>query len=747
MQFPNQQILEIEKTPEWCSLHGDYAQSILRSSNTSRQKMNLDFMSYNGQKAPESMNYLTKTYGAKNRAEFISYRVHAPFIKLREGEFLAMPLAATVETINRDAKSEKMLQADLYMGAMAAKTELTHLKDKVGVDVMEGAAIPDSEEDPLWEKMSPKDKQEEVMQIILDEQIIDDDIKIKLSQDNLNAHITSFCFSKVERNEDGETHVISYDPREAIYEEVKGDIFLERSPILGAAPFVPIHEVLKRYKFNTKQLELLKNISGTPSEYLTRYSSSMRMYNNNLFVQVMHIEWKSVSPIYYKKMKKTATQLANTFISEEEKKSNPDWEYIILEMDTKKYEEKKDWHDTQVEKGVYDIVVKYKEVLWELTRIGGMRELDINCRQSLFQMRSVDDPSRIMQGSYTGFLCQTVDGVRISLMNELENLSNQFDIVMYKINSDIIRSKGKALGFNLAALHKKSSAEKTMAELFNDGIIFYDTSATGNMHGRDVSLNNMIQEADLGLSSSFVPLVNHASTILNLMERVTGINENRSGQIQASETAANNSSAIQSSRTITAAFDYGFGLYTKKVLTKVVESAKVTWAFYKVEKAEQILGAGKWKYLQVTQELGYRDYGVHLQDGTRYGQVKQFMQGLMEASLNAKEMRPEDALKFMLADTFAQQKAILEESWAKIKQFEQEGQQANIEASKQEQERQLQVQLQIANEDREDRQKNEKDNIILQGEVDIKVNAAKGSNKIVEQQHKSELENLNNELI
>ena len=34
------------------------------------------------------------------------------------------------------------------------------------------------------------------------------------------------------------------------------------------------------------------------------------------------------------------------------------------------------------------------------------------------------------------------------------------------------------------------------------------------------------------------------------------------------------------------------------------------------------------------------------------------------------------------------------------------------ERTKQEQERQLQVQLQIANEDREDRQKNEKDNIL-----------------------------------
>lgn len=736
MEFPNQQIPDIEKTPEWCSLHGDYAQAILRSSNADREKMNSDFMSWNGVKAPNSMDYLTKTYGKDNLAKYISYRVHAPKIKLRLGEFLASPLAATVETTNRDAKSEKMAQADLYLGAMAAKAELMHLKEKVGVDVMEGAPIPDSEEDPLWEKMSPKDKNEDIMQIILDEQIIDDDIKIKLSQDNLNGHITSFCFSKVERNEQGETKFISYDPREAIFEQVKGDIFLERSPILGAAPYKPLHEILKRYKFNTKQLALLKNIGATPMEYYKSSNGGMRMNNGTLFVQEMHIEWKSVSPVYFKKMPKTATQMQFS-----------ETDYIIKELDTKDYESKKEWHDQQVAKGKYEIIVKYKEVLWEMTRIGGLRELDVECRPSLFQMRSVDDPSRITASSYTGFLCQTVDGIRISLMNELENLSNQFDIVMYKINSDIIRSKGKALGFNLAALHKNSTAEKTLAELFNAGIIFYDTSASGNMHGRDVSLNNMITEADLGLSSSFPALVNQASVILDMMNNVTGINENRSGQIQASETAANNSSAIQSSRTITAAFDYGFNLYIKKVLTKVVESAKITWAFFKIEKAEQILGAGKWKYLQVTQELGYRDYGVHIQDGGKYAQVRQFMQGLMEASLNAKEMRPEDALKFMLSETFAEQKAVLENSWAKIKELEGQAQQANIQNQQQMQQAQLATQIEIANADREDRQLNEKDNIILQGDTDIRVNQSKMSDQVIVNQHKIESENLNNELI
>ena len=736
--FPDQTILQKDKTPEWCSLHLDYAQDLWRGSNILRDKMNSDFKSYNGQKDPDSLAYLTKTYGKSNRAKYISYRAHLPKIQLRVGEFLSQPLQATVETVNRDSKSAKMEQVNLYYGAMVAKQEILQLKEKAGVDIMEGADIPDNEEDPTWNNISVNDKEEDIMQIILNQQIPALDLKIKFSDDVLNGTITSMVFGKVERDEDGETRYISYDPRDAIFEEVKGDTFLEKSPILGAAPFLTVHDVLKRYKLTTKQITLLKEAAQNPSSYLTRSNGGMRLGNNGgLLVQVMHIEWKSVIPKYYKRVKKTATQLS----------IDSEVDYLDIELDADAYEKNKSWHDEQENRGKYEVIVKYREDMWEATRIGGLKELDVNMRRAYFQMRSVDDPTRITGGSYTGFLCQTVDGIRISLMNEMENLSNIFDIVMYKILSDVIRAKGKSMGFNLAALHKDSTVEKVMTELFNDGLITYDTSATGNMHGRDVSLNNMIQEFDQGLSQSFAALVQFKNDILDTMDRMTGINENRSGQIQASETVSNNASAIQSSRTITAAFDYGIHLYINKVLTKIVDSTKITWAFFKTEKGEQILGTSKFKFLKVTQELGYKDYAVHLQDGGKYGQVRQFMQGLMEASLNAKEMRPEDALKFMLSETFAGQKAVLEEAWAKIKELEGKSQQAQMANQQQMQQAQLQQQLDLEKARIEDAQAHDIEKIVVQGDTDIRVKRSEMSDQINVNQHKSTLESLNNENI
>jgi hypothetical protein len=697
--------------------------------------MDESFKSYNGIKTPESILYLTKTYGIQNRAKFIPYRAHSTKIKLMVGEFLTRPLNATVTTINRDAKSAKMDQLDFMYGAMEAKQEILDLKNKVGVDIMEGAPIPDGEEDPIFQKMSPKDKEESIMQIILNEQIPSLDLKQKFSNDLLNCSIASMIYGKVERDEEGETRYISIDPRDAIYEEIDGDTFLEKSPIMGCRQWMSIHDVMRRYNFDTKQLDMLKDISNNPQSYANASNNRIRYSpNGGLVVEVIHIEWKSVTASYFKKMPKTVTQLI----------FDPSEKFIYTEIDAKNYEDNKEWHDSQVQKGKYEIEVRYAEDLWEATRIGGLEKLDINMRRSYFIMRSVDEPGKVLSSSYTGFLCGTVDGKRISLMNEMENWSNIFDIVMYQILKDINKHKGTILGFNTAALGAKNTVKKINYDIVNDGFVTYDTSASGNFHGRDVSLNNILQTHDLGLSQSFGALVQFKNDILVMMDRMTGINNDREGQISASATATNTNSAIQASRTMTEPFFYGVYMYINKTLTKIVESTKITWAFYKLEKGEQILGVSKFKFLKVSQEIGYKDYGVHLEDSGKYAEVKQFMRDQLNASLNAKEIRPEDALAFVWSDIASEQKAILKEGWAKIKELEGQSQQAQMQNQQQMQAAQLEQQLQLAREDREDRQLNEKDNIILQGDTDIRVSQNKMSDQLILNQNKFDNENINN---
>lgn len=738
MQFPSQTIPQFKKDKAWCQLHLDYGQRILRNSNLAKQEMDNHYKQYNGIKRAGSYKYLINTHGKENRAQFISYRSCTTKIQLMVGEFLTRPLNATVVTNNRDAKSQKMEQFEFTTGAMVAKKEIQELKDKAGVDVMEGAPIPEDENDPLWETLSFKDKEEIIMQAILDEQIPALDLRQKFANNLLDCAITSVMFGKIERNEKGDTDYINIDPRDAIYEEIKGDTYLEKSPIMGCRQWLPLHEILRKYQLTAKQIETVESIGKNPTTY---YSDSIKdgPSGTGLIAEVIHVEWISSIPEYYQKIKKTANQLM----------LDPTEEFIYIPLDTDKYEMNKLHWDN---KPGIEIVAKYREDLWEATRIGGLKELDVNCQRVPFQMRKVDNPAQILSSNYVGYLFNTVDGRRISLFQQMENWSNIFDITMYQILKDINKFKGKVLGFNTAGLPAKSTVKSIQYDMVNDGFMTYDTSASGNFHGRDVSLNSILQVEDLGLSSSFGALIQFKDDVLQMMDRMTGISENREGQIAASATATNTNSAIQASRTITEPFFYGVYSFIDKTLMKIIESTKVSWAFYKIEEGEQILGIDKWKFMKVTQEIGYKDYGVHLLDAGKYMQVKQFMQGIMQSSLNAREIRPEDALAFAWADSAIEQKQVLREGWNKVKEMQnqqaQMQQQSQAQMQQQQiqmQQQQLQQQLEIANADREDRQLAKLDEINAQADADIRVNAAKAGDEVTKMDYENNINNINNQ--
>lgn len=721
--LPRQDIFEKDKTPAWMSLHLDFAEYRLKSFDMNRGRMTRFLDAYNGVKLPTSLEWLEKTYGKQNRSKYIAYRLGRTKISLMHGEWLKRPLSSTVTTINSEAMSAKMQQLDFMMGAMIAKPELSTLKEKAGIDVMEGAPIPDSLDDPLWEKMAPKDKCEDIMQIILDNQTLDLDMKSKLGDAFLYAVITNHCFFQIERDQTGEIQAHHIDIRDAIYELVEGDWYLEKSPIMGCRRTLSIHEILLRYELTKDQRNTLEAARANSSRYTGVDGLSrgyMRMSNGELVCDVIHIEWKSVTPEYYKKVKKTASQA--TFDLE------GDSEYMELPMNTVQYETNKEMHDKNVADGLYEIVIKYKEDEYEATRIGGM--IDINMRRTFFQKRSVDKPAHILSSSYYGYVHGMVNGVTVSLQQIIENFDNMFDICMYQILKELARAKGKALGYDRATLPINTSTKDIMYRALNDQFIEYDSSATGNQSGTRVDITTMFKEIDLGLSQSFQFLLTLKQDIINTLNQITGINESREGNTAASSTATNAQADIANSRTITEALFYGFNGFVTRVMKGVVDSSAISWAFYKLEKGEQILGASKLKYLQLTKEIGYRDYGVHVEDGGHYMEIKQDIKRMMGFSLNAKEIRPMDALNVLLSNTVSEMKNKLNNSWIEMQKVMQQSQQSEQQAQAQQQQMQLQTQIQMTQDALAAKEKSEKENIVLKGQVQMQVDNNKAKNDL-----------------
>src|SRR6187399_883960 len=231
----------------------------------------------------------------------------------------------------------------------------------------------------------------------------------------------------------------------------------------------------------------------------------------------------------------------------------------------------------------------------------------------------------------------------------------------------------------------------------------------------------MFQQFDLGLTESFQQLLMVENNIISNINQITGINENRMGQTAASSTATAQQSDIANSRTITEALFYGFSGFVQRVMKAVLDKSIISYAFYKTDEGEAVLGTEKYGFLKATVDIAYQDYALEIEDGSRYMQISQDVKQMMEFSLNAKEIRPIDALNVLLAETVAEKVATLEKSWEDMQATIQKSNEQQQQMDAQMQQQQLATQVQIASDDREDRQAADQQNIITKGQVQLQV--------------------------
>lgn len=715
MQFPRQDLPQKDKNERWFKDHLDYAENLVRNYNTTKQRMTRFFEGYNGIKQPGSIDWLTKTYGLENRAKFISYRLGRTKIDLLHGEWLKRPMAVTVSTINSDAINEKVRQQNFVAGAMMMRKEIEDVKNIAGVDPTEGMYIPKDESE--FQKMSFKDKCEDIAQIICDNQVIQLDVKKKLGDGFKNCEITNHVFGQIERDENGMIQFHNIDPRRAIYVATEGDDYLEKSPIMGCVKTMPVHQILMQYELTKEQRDQLDTARKNYNAYvgLEGFSRGYMSYNNGeLLCDVIHITWKSVKPIYIKVVPKTASQLMLDNSTTE----------LEFEMDTEKYESNKAIHDANVEKGLYKVVTKFMSYECEATRIGGI--IDINMRETYLQKRSVDKPSHVLNSTYVGYIHGRVDGVTVPIQQMIENFDNLYDIVKYQQTREIAKSKGKVLTIDKAGLGVNQTLKDTYYRMANDQVLEYDSSAAGNLGNRNLDPSVMFQEHDMGLSQSFQSLLMVEQSIIASLNQITGINENRQGQTAASSTATAQQSDIANSRTITEALFYGYSGYVKRVMKGIVDASALSYAFFQQGRGEQLLGTERFAFLQNNIELAYRDYGVSIEDGTKHLEIAEKLDVLMNVALNAKEIHVMDAMNVMLAETLAQKKAFLESALQRSMLIAQQQLQEEQQAQAQMQQQQLQTQVQMAQENREDEQASKIDqiNAKTQGQIMIDNNKA-----------------------
>lgn len=718
--MPRQDIPEIDKGPDWFKKHANYAESILIANRQTILKMDRLYNSYNGKTESDSIKHLVSTYGTRNRSKYISYRLSKTKIDILIGEFLQMNLNSTVKTINQEAVTDKVQKYEFALGVMHSRSALKKLKE-VGVDVMEGADIPEANDPSAFAKLIPKQQEEVIMQIMLKNFIREYNLLDKFASNVQDCLITSRHWGRIEVNElTGDLNYRVIDPRDRIVLEYDRDPYLEKSPIAGSLRKMPIHEILTTYKLTQAERDKLDAIRQNPGNYTTSSTYRGRYYyvEGQLCADVIHLEWKSVRPRYRRKSPKTKNQLFMDDTSDN---------YITTLSDAQAKE-----YELKMKKGYVDenITVEWEEDMYEVLRIGHDVIPVEYQRRKPFIMRD-EDTGKILTYSYFGGVFNKVDGDSISLKEVCDNFDTAFDTIMYQLLREVNKAKGKVIMYDRAGLPKGQTVKGVLYNALNDSFIDYNSAAAGNMSGKDLSMSAAIKEIDLGVSNSIVSLLQMKNEIVQMLDMITGIHGAREGKIAASATVANSQQSDAASRTITEPIFYHLTKSFERIMLGIVETGKLVWGLYQPNKARMVLGDEKYGYLKASPKIAYCSYAVSLVN-PRYEQaIKERMQNYAELALNAKEIRVVDILDFEMQETLAEARQVLRDSWNKIQDSRDKAAQQNNEAQAQINEKQMQTQMQIATENREDQQAAKLEQIDRQGEWMLKLNSQKDRNKLM----------------
>jgi len=318
--------------------------------------------------------------------------------------------------------------------------------------------------------------------------------------------------------------------------------------------------------------------------------------------------------------------------------------------------------------------------IWEATKIGG--KILVNARRRDNQVRSVDNPGKTAL-SYVGCVKGNTSGSPASIVDLLDNVQMLYNIVVYQIELAMARSGGKAVVYDVSQLPTNvgMDIQQVLYHLKTDGIIPINSKDEGNQ----MSSFNQFQQIDFTLSQSVQQLINLKVMLEDMAGQISGVTRQREGAVEKYEYVGNVQRSVVQSSTITESWFYSHAEVKQRVLERLCNLMKVAWAGGK--KAGMILGDGAYKFLNVMPDVALQDFGVYVGDSGKDDAMKQVVQQLAQAALQAGSVDLLGVIKVLRSDTMTEAEKVLEQAMSEMQkqqevamQQQQQAQQAAAEA-------------------------------------------------------------------
>lgn len=439
---------------------------------------------------------------------------------------------------------------------------------------------------------------------------------------------------------------------------------------------LPITEVYDRYydKLDNKDLTKLdEKINKVHGRNIGEHSPvddfrgiQFHFYDNPLYdeksnnsINVWHCCWKSFKKIYYVTTQDETGQLQIDIVDET---------YKVLGTELAVEE---DW------------IIE----VWEGYRAG--EDLYFGIQPIEYQHVSIDNPNS-QKLPYCGAVYSNTNSKPRSLVSILKPLQYMYIVLWYRLELAIARDKGKIVNMDITQIPKSMSItpDKWLHYLSSVGVNFINPYEEGwNIPGREggkPSQFNQITSLDLTMANVISEYIQLMDKIEQLAGTISGITEQRQGEISSSELVGNVERSVVQSSHITEPLFWVHNQCKRHALNMLLNTAKGAWADTGKNKLSYIFDNGERAFLDISNKFYYEDMDVFVSDTSKdLENIRKLEQLIQPAMQNGASLL--EAAEILTNDNFNILKQKLKDMQTRQEQIQQQQQEAE-----QEQQRMLQ---------------------------------------------------------
>ena len=583
------------------------------------------------------------------------------------GEYTMRPEKRYAQAVDDESTNARMAEKlELEFRQLMAPID-KEIEEAVGFNVApDNEAVPVVDNVGRYMKENPFD---------LDAELVNDSIeyliRVRKLPEKIKPLLTDYLLSQhcvCEIVEDGgDPMPYRFAPDEYAYSIPTSEDFMDRCNWFFAQRYETLGYVIDRFRQDIEpediaELEKLANQNYAQTFFknhnISNYERYLKYENNQCYVLVSRAYWQSYK---IQKAKETKNKKGRMFF----KMVGPEYKPRSSE----------------------DIHERLFDDPYQIFNVGGVFWFKFG--KTLNQARSVDDLSRAPL-PIVGLAGNNSTGFSASFAQLLEPVEDLYNEIMYQIRYLIHQSGGKALIYDVSQMPKQFGGNygRVVKELKVNQIIPVDLSQEGNPES---SSFNQWKELDFSLTNQISALWNAKMQVEKLADDISGVNDERAGNIGQYSTNDIAQENIRRSSMRTEVWLAPFDSFYVRLLERLVAYAKHIWPEGK--KLQYWKGDGMERIFTITQSMVMKDFAFYLDNPYKQQKEQDTLEQLsMQLMSSASAEDPRLLLNYvrlLKADNYQEAERVFEQGIEAI------------EAVKQQQMEQQQQQQQAINESNE----------------------------------------------